>query len=365
MAERVILVHSDRGHEVDGIRDHTARLGRELAREGQAVSEVRPLTADAPGGRRGGSLRIWRALDRAGGETAAVVQYSPFCYGRWGFAPWLPAYLLALRSKRRRPALALMVHEPYVPMDSWRWALMGLWQRLQLGALRLGADVVFTSIEPWARRFAARPPRRPVHHLPVGSNFPDARRQREEERRRLGLERGALAIGCLGRDHPGWLGEYVVAAVNAVAASGADPVLVNLGAQAPELPGIDPAVRVHAPGYLEPEAFAATLAASDLFLVPVADGVSTRRGSLMAALQHGLPVLGTAGPLTDSVLREAAPALALTGVGDAGAFAATAAALAEDPDARRAAGAAARELYEREFDWPVIGARLLAALPAR
>jgi glycosyltransferase involved in cell wall biosynthesis len=364
MAERVILVHSDRGHEVDGIRDHTARLGRELARR-LAVSEVRPLTAGAPGGRRGGSLRIWRALDGAGEGSAAVVQYSPFCYGRWGFAPWLPAYLLALRGKRRRPTLALMVHEPYVPMTSWRWALMGLWQRAQLAALRLAADVVFTSIEPWAMRFAAQPPRRPVHHLPVGSNFPDARGRREQERRRLGLERGALVIACLGRDHPGWLGGYVVAAVNAVAATGADPILVNLGAGAPALDGLDPAVRVHAPGFLQPEELAATLAACDLFLVPVADGVSTRRGSLMAALQHELAVLGTAGPLTDSVLREAGPALRLTVVGDADAFAAAAAALAEDEDARGAAGTAARDLYEREFDWPVIAERLLAALPER
>ena len=171
-------------------------------------------------------------------------------------------------------------------------------------------------------------------------------------------------LSCLGRDHPGWLGAYVVAAANAVAATGARTVLLNLGAQAPRLPGLDPAVRVHAPGYLAAASFAATLAASDLFLLPVVDGVSTRRGSLMAALQHGLPVLGTSGPLTDAVLRDASPALRLTAVGEVADFSAAAAALGADAEARAAAAGAARALYQRQFDWPVIADRLLAAVPA-
>lgn len=365
MVERVILVHSDRGEVVDGIRDHTARMVEELSRQRLAVAELRVRPAASPGGRFGGSLPIWRRLRGLPPSSAVVLQYSPFCYARRGFAPWLPAYLLAARAGRGRPTIALMVHEPYVPMISWRWALMGLWQRLQLGALRLAADVVFTSIEPWARDFASQPPRRPVHHLPVGSNFPDARGAREEERARLGIDRETLLVSCLGRDHPGWLDEYVVGAVNAIARSGRGLALLNMGAETPRLQGLDPAVAVHAPGYLGADAFAAKLAASDLFLAPLVDGVSTRRGSLMAALQHELPVVGTAGPLTDSVLLAAGSALRLTAVGDRERFAASAVELAADPAGRASAGAAARDLYQREFEWEVIARKLLAALPER
>jgi glycosyltransferase involved in cell wall biosynthesis len=363
MVQGVTVVHGDRGLAVDGIRDHGGRLVTELARRRLSARELRlPVCR-----RRGGSRQMWRALRRSRPGTAIVVQYSPFCYGRWGFAPWLPAMLIATRSRRRsrRPLLAVMIHEPYVPMSGWRWALMGSWQRLQLGAVRLGADAVFTSIEPWVNELAGQPPRGPVVHLPVGSNFPDGRAQREQQRRRLGIEPNAIVLSCLGTDHPGWLPDYVAAAADAVAAAGsAPPVLLNLGAQAPALGGLDPRVEVRRPGYLTAPELAASLAASDLFLLPLVDGVSTRRGALMAALQHGLPVVGTAGPLTDSILRRAAPALRLTTVGDRGAFAAAAAALAHDPAARAEAGAAARALYESEFDWPVIADRLLAELAA-
>lgn len=361
MAGRVILLHGDRGAEVDGIRDHTRRLAAALARSGARVTPAL-LDTRGRGARRWG--RAWRRLRRLGPGDAVVVQYSPFCWGRRGFAPGLLACVLALRAGRRRPTIALLVHEPHVPMSSWRWAVMGAWQRAQLAALRSAADVVFVSIEPWARHLAGRRPARPVHHLPVGSNFPDARGARARGRRALGAAEGTLVLACLGRDHPGWLGAYVVEAANAIAPLG--PLLVlNLGAEAPALPGLATGIEVVTPGYLEAEEFAARLAAADVFLLPTADGASTRRGSLMAALQHGLPVLGTAGELTDGVLRGTGAGPVLTAVPDRDEFARAAVRLAGDRDGRVAAGEAGRRLYEREFDWSVTARRLLEALPAR
>jgi glycosyltransferase involved in cell wall biosynthesis len=362
MVERVILVHGDRGGAVDGIRDHTRMLAAQLARRPLAVAELRLRTAGAASTE---SLRFLRRLRGAGASAAVVIQYSPFCFGRRGFAPWLPLSLLALRAGGRRPTVALMVHESYVPMLSWRWTLMGLWQRLQLVAVRLVSDVVLTSIEPWQRELEAQPPGGQVGHLPVGSNFPDARARRRAEREALGAGEDTVVVSCLGRDHPAWLGEYVVEAVNAIAAAGRPVALLELGAEAPPLEGIDPAVAVHAPGMLEPEAFAAKLSASDLFLLPLLDGASTRRGSLMAALQHGLPIVATAGHLTDPLLRREPAALRLTEVGDRERFAAAAAELVADPGARAGAGEAARRLYEREFDWAVIADKLLGSLPQR
>ena len=113
---------------------------------------------------RCGSQMHWGSLDGVSADVvgrdafdaelaaydAVVVQYNPFMYGRWGFAPWLPAALWRARRSRGAPEIALMVHEPYVPMVNWRWALMGLWQRSQLLALYGMADVVFASIDSWA-----------------------------------------------------------------------------------------------------------------------------------------------------------------------------------------------------------------------
>jgi glycosyltransferase involved in cell wall biosynthesis len=365
MVERVILVHSDRGRIVDGIRDHSQRLAQELSRQSIRV-ELRSCIAG--GGRGQGhmdALRAWRELRRSGEASVIVLQYSPFCFARWGFAPWLPACLLTIKASRSRPMVALMVHEPYVPMISWRWALMGLWQRLQLSALRLAADVVFTSIDPWAKRFEAQLPKRPVHHLPVGSNFPDSRSQRHEERRRMGIDDDTLVVATMGRDHPAWLSDYVAGAANAIAGSGRPLALLSMGAEAPTLSSLDPSITVHTPGYLESGELACKLAAADLFLAPLIDGISTRRGTVMVALQHALPVVGTAGPLTDPILRESNSALRLTQVGNKELFANAAVRLADDPHARASTGAAARLLYERNFDWPVIVRKLLAGLPER
>jgi glycosyltransferase involved in cell wall biosynthesis len=111
---------------------------------------------------------------------------------------------------------------------------------------------------------------------------------------------------------------------------------------------------------LAPEDLAALVAASDLFLVPLIDGVSTRRTSAMAALQHEVAVVATVGHLTDSVLR--AGALALSPVGDRDAFATTAFELAADHPRRARLALAGRALYEQAFDWPTIARDFVATV---
>jgi hypothetical protein len=153
MVDRVFLVHRSQNRVVDGIRDHGKHLAAELSGRGITVEERCDFGSGVCGDVRKW-LALWRRLSRAGRGSTAALQYSPFCFARWGFAPWLPMFFLALRFSPRRPIIAVIVHEPYVPMISWRWTLMGLWQRLQLAAIRLSADIVFTSIYSWARKFA-------------------------------------------------------------------------------------------------------------------------------------------------------------------------------------------------------------------
>ena len=46
-------------------------------------------------------------------------------------------------------------------------------------------------------------------------------------------------------------------------------------------------------GYLGPQEVSAALLSSDIAVLPYADGASFRRGSLLAVLEHGLPVITT------------------------------------------------------------------------
>jgi glycosyltransferase involved in cell wall biosynthesis len=105
------------------------------------------------------------------------------------------------------------------------------------------------------------------------------------------------------------------------------------------------------------------LAAADLFVAPLADGVSSRRTTVAAALAHGLPVVGTSGPSTDAWLADS-PAVALVAADDGPALVAHLDALAVDPSRRAVMAHAARDLYEGQFTWDAIARAYLRHLAA-
>lgn len=279
------------------------------------------------------------------GADAAILQYNPFSYGRRGFAPDL------LRDWREVGAQGtrrlVMIHEPYVPIRGWRSALMGGWQRTQLAALLSVSDRILVSSEEWRTRlprFTAG-----AIHAPVPSLLPDRRARREAIRRKLSVEGHELVVGTLSSGHPSHLTPLAEAAVARIAASGRQTMLLLLGAGA--RPATVPAnVRVVRPGQQPSEDLAAHVAACDLFLAPLVDGVSTRRTSMMAALQHEVAVLGTATPATDQVFYKT-DAVRTVAAADAEGYANAAHALAADDPGRRALGIAGRGLYEASFAW--------------
>jgi glycosyltransferase involved in cell wall biosynthesis len=359
--ERLAIVCNESAGRINAIRDYSFQLAGAIHERG-VVADVCLRQA---GGR-------WSLVDgesgaslptslRAGSYEALVLQYNPFMYGKWGFAPWLPLQLLRLKGTRRRMQIALMVHEPYVPMTNWKWVLMGAWQRVQLEAVRVSADIVFASIEAWTRMLGNRRPFRPALHLPVGSNLPDRRDARTSMRERLKIADEETVLASLSTGSAGRLMEHAVQAANALAADAGSVVLLQLGAGAPDAEGLADSVRVFQPGRLAQEELASWLSAADLFLATFVDGVSTRRGSMMAALQHALPVVGTSGRLTDGVLAQATDALTLVPVDRPDLFADAVVKLAQSPDDAERSGRAGRALYESAFDWPVIASRLLRA----
>ena len=359
-AAHLALVTAASTTRADGIRDYTMRLLRQL--EGCEGWDVNLVIRQLDGRWTGPDGRFARRVPRSVRDADAILlQYNPFSYGRRGFAPRLLAEIARIKLTRRPPLVAMMVHETYVDMKNWRWTLMGGWQRLQLYILQLLTDVQLCSTEAWVARLGGG--RRPgnVYHLPVGSNFPDRADHRGSERARLGVDADTIILGCFGLREPGRIEAFVERSADVVARSGRPVLVLNLGG-GPSYDETRGAVRTHAPGFLEDEEVARLLSTVDVFLAPYADGVSTRRTTVMAALQHALPVVGTDGPLTDDVLREAPHALRLVPVDRPGDFADAVAALAAGGDARTALGRAGRELYASRFDWPVIASRLLEIL---
>lgn len=340
---RVLLVAPELGRPVDGIADYAGHVADELGRQGLDAAFLHvPRT------------RVRRELLRrlAMGEAGVVfLQYNPFSWGRRGFAPRLLLDVLVLRLRRRRVRVVLGVHEAFVPISDVRSLVLGLWQRVQLRLLLALGHSAVGMTEHLVARLRRMRPRRAVAYVPVGSNLPDASGARLAARGAGGLT-DRLVIATMSTGHDSQLGGLVAEAASAIAARATTPVVVLLlgGGNA-----IDPAIggveRVISPGFLDAPALARAVASADVFLLPVVDGASTRRGSLMAALQHGVPVVSTLTDRTDAVLRESA-ALALAQ--DGRAFVALACATALEPERRRALGEAGRELFARRFAWRAI-----------
>jgi glycosyltransferase involved in cell wall biosynthesis len=117
----------------------------------------------------------------------------------------------------------------------------------------------------------------------------------------------------------------------------------RLGERHPQI-----AARSWASGRLDPAAISSALRACDVLIQPYPDGITTRRTSAMAGLQHGIPTVTTAGTLTEAIWAESR-AVALAPVNDAAAFAAAVAGLLGDSTAAQALGRRGADLYERHF----------------
>jgi glycosyltransferase involved in cell wall biosynthesis len=112
-------------------------------------------------------------------------------------------------------------------------------------------------------------------------------------------------------------------------------------------------------GVIEADEVSSKLASSDALLF-VRGEASSRRGTIVAAICNGLPVVAQEGPETGSVIREAG--VRLFPKGDRQAAADELVRLGSDPLLAQQQGARQHRECESTFSWPAIAARLVEAL---
>ncbi|MFB6231999.1 MAG: glycosyltransferase family 4 protein [Salinibacter sp.] len=357
---------------LDGIGDHTARLAEALSDR----ASVRVLTAQAeaapiPGATvepafscppRRGVLALADAV-AADPPDWLFLQFNQFSYGRWGLNPFLPAALYRIQRRCPGTRLAVLFHEDFLPASSWRNALMTTWQRAQFWALGRLADQVFFSIEPWVRQYRSWFPETPVDHLPIGSNIPRVEAERDAVRRRLGISEETFVLGVFGSLHASRLLPHIRAADDAVRRETGNALLLYVGPDGEDVRRAMDGRAVLDAGRLPARAVSRHVQAMDVYLAPFVDGVSTRRGSFLVALQHGVPTVGTHGPLTDPMLSDQdGEAFVLAPADEPDAFGRAAAALYRAPRRRSEMGRAAQHLFESNFEWDTIADRALRVL---
>jgi glycosyltransferase involved in cell wall biosynthesis len=352
-----------------GVADYTRLVARELAAAGERVIVWCPACAGPestdPGvtvrrlpGRFGphSLLCLNRELAEVRPPVRLLVQYVPHAFG-WK-AMNLP-FCLWLRT-RRREEVWIMFHEvsyPLGPHQPWKHNLLGRITRLMAGLTARGADRVFVSIPAWAtvlRQLAPQAP--PAQWLPVPSNLP-TRADPEAvalARRQASPDLHSMVIG-----HFGTFGAHVTIDLRAVIVQvltrdrrrralllgrGSDVFAAELERAEPSLAG-----RLTAPGSLPAEEVVAHLAACDVLVQPYPDGVSSRRGSVMAGLALGLPIVTTNGELTEPLWRRT-QAVLLAQAADVPGLVRLTEKVLDDGGRRAALGAEGARLYRQWFD---------------
>ena len=359
---------------LDGIGDYTALLAAELAHSATvtvltAQTDPDPIpgvkvetvfAADKP-------RSVWNIARAVAADPPdwVLLQYNPFSYGKWGCNLHLPLMLALLKKRLPGVRIAVMAHETFVPLGvSRQFMVMTLWQRPQFAVLSRTADALFFSIEAWAKPYAAKFPGKPVVHLPVGSNIPRVPITRAEARARLGIPDTTLVLGVFGAMHVSRLMDWVRDAAEAVCATGQEMVVLYIGPDGEavrSLLGTLPLIVSDGP--LPAEEVSRRFAAMDIHLTPFIDGISTRRGSLMTGLQHGVATVGTLGINTDTILRMASGKSFLASEVEAPEqFIANTLALATNAALREKIGQDGMRLYEEEFGWESMAKNLLSVL---
>lgn len=360
---------------VDGIGDYTQLLARELGSHlATTVFTSRQASYSADDGvsvcgvfdpRKPSSIKnLFEAATTGPALDRLVVQYNPFGFGPRGFNPWLPRTLARLRKKI---PLSVMFHETYVPAESAAQIAMRLWQIPQFAALCRIPDSLYTSCTRWLPAIRRASGREAIH-LPVGSNVGLSKLSRETARDILGIENRTLVLGIFGSAHPSRLLDWISLAAKTLRSSHPDLLVLYIGADGEKLRSeLGPDIPLLDCGLLAAETVGDRLMAADLFLAPFVDGLSTRRGSVAAAFQHGIPVISTSSCWTDALLlaQKDLP-IFLSPVGEgAGAFASLAVKVSEHlpfPESRRIG---LGNFYEQNFGWTPVARRLMEGMEDR
>jgi glycosyltransferase involved in cell wall biosynthesis len=368
-AEMIHIITGEYPPIPGGVGGYTHQLAHALVEEGEIVHVWTGGSAagsDAPsdedgvfvhrtaGRFRPADLRqLQRQMDAIPGPQRVLVQWTPHSYGMRGLNFAFPLWLWMRASTMR---VELMVHEAFVAFGEGNWkrdAAAGL-QRFMAAALLQAAGKVWITIPKWEERLRpwAFGKNIPFEWLPVPSNIPSTanvsaivnlRRQFTHFRHPLIGHFGSFRQDVESLVTPAILEMESSQGVFLFVGRGSDEARRAFITLYPEW--FD---RIFSTGEIGPEAIAAHLSACDVLLQPYPDGISTRRGSAMAALSLGVPIVTNLGPLSEPFWTSSG-AIAKAQDSSAAHLAAATLELIDEQPRRIQLSAQGRELYQERF----------------
>jgi glycosyltransferase involved in cell wall biosynthesis len=356
--------------QVGGVSDYTHLLASALAVAGDHVHVwCSPAACDSPaapgvvvhrdlGRFTPGDLRcVGKKLDEFPAPRRLLVQWVPHGYGYRSMNLYFCAWLWK-RAAFHHDRVEIMVHEPFLSFarGSFKQNAAATFHRVMTPILMRAASRVWVSIPAWEKLMRPyAPARAQFSWLPIPSTVTpvDDCGATSTIRERFAPP-GFLLLGHLGTygvEVKRLLAPVVIECLRSLPATTAlfmgyksDKFSGELASQSPEL-----ANRIHGTGYLANADLSRHVASCDLMVQPYPDGVSSRRTSLMVALSHGIPAVGTTGSLTEALWAESG-AVALAPAGDVAAMVKLTEQLLTHKAERQRLGAAAKALYQQRFD---------------
>lgn len=366
-----------------GVGDFTRQLARAMAEAGHEV-QVLTMSLSASAGKaasdpgitvvraipRWGWRSLWaaRAWAAEGKLDVVNVQYQAAMYGLAAPIHFLPDVV-------GRPCVATF-HDLRIP---YLFPKAGGLRHAAVTHLARNSCAAIAT-DPADAAELMRRGVRSVTQIPIGSNVaaqPPAGYDRVAWRRSRGLHADDFVVGYFGFLNHSKGGDTLIEALTALAPSVPTARLLLIGGQAGSSDATDSAFaeriatlierhavaeRVIRTGFLPEAETSAALLACDVMALPYRDGASLRRGTLMAALAHGLPIVSTTGDALPAELRDG-DNVVLVPPGVPERLAQALLDLSRDPQRKRGLGEGARALAAR-FGWDAIAARTLDVLAA-
>lgn len=374
---RIGIVTGEYPPQQGGIGDYSHILARTLASRGHSVHvyshhatvENDPAIVLTAAARRWGLFDL-RALARWARQKRLDVLNVQYQTAAFGMSPWLhflPEFV-------RGVPVVTTFHDLMYPYLFPKAGPLRDWIVMRLA--NASAGVIATNHEDMIR--LAHLPQAKL--IPIGSNIlaaipPD--HDRQAQRMRARAADGDLLLAYFGFLNQSKGVDTLIAALAALRADDVPARLVLIGGRvgssdptnAAYANRIDEYIEqqgmasfVYRTGFVADEAVTAWLHAADFVVLPFRDGASYRRGSLMAAIQHGCPIVTTQPPVNIPTFRDGENLL-LVPPDDPAALASALRRIAADPDLRQRLADGAAEL-RAEFDWERI-ARAYADLYAQ
>lgn len=290
--QTIILVAPDFPPKRGGVSDYSQKFYQYLRQQ----QSVELITSESYPGWKGISLMkfMWR-LSQSSADTV-LFQYTPYLYGKSWCNIQFPFFLF-IYSLFKRKKIQLMVHELNYPfLGDLKSLIVHLAHRLMGRLLCASADVIFASTELLREEVGTISFGRTVH-LPIGSNIEKSSKF-TGILEKLKLEKDQF-LCIFGGFHSSKCLDVVIDSIREI-----NFPVVHIGATEEDYRknNIPLTSNLITAGYLSEEEVSELLGHARGSLIYYIDGASTRRGSLMAAIEHGTPTVTNSTWKTDEIL---------------------------------------------------------------